>query len=442
MSTFTKILKKPIVSAIVAILFGFGVAAIVLASAGYDPAGSFAALFNGALGRPKYIANVIIKATPLLLTGCGVAFAYKAGLFNIGGEGQYICGTVLAVVVGSQVNLPAPLQIPLVILAGTAGGALLGAFVGWLKGKFGIHEVITSIMLNWIMLYLCNFVVQTDTFHRANSTGAIPVNESSFTMILPNWKVSEAGQKALSGIPWLQEALVKTDANVGFAIALLAAIFIAWLLTKTKVGYEIRAVGLARDAAQFAGINVQKNIVLCMLISGGLCGLAGALTITGISPHSISTIAAFENYGFNGLSVAFIAGCSPLGCIPASLLFAGLIYGGQTVQQVMGAPSEIINIMIGTIVFFMALGGIVPKLAERIERRRALAAEGALVGASPTDASGGVIEMGAEKNETSAYPIEQEASPVEPGPVPADPDVGAPGGTDADANSKEAGDAE
>jgi hypothetical protein len=106
MSTFTKILKKPIVSAIVAILFGFGVAAIVLASAGYDPAGSFAALFNGALGRPKYIANVIIKATPLLLTGCGVAFAYKAGLFNIGGEGQYICGTVLAVVVGSQVNLP------------------------------------------------------------------------------------------------------------------------------------------------------------------------------------------------------------------------------------------------------------------------------------------------------------------------------------------------
>ena len=408
MSTFTKLLKKPIASAVVAILVGFGVAAIVLAAAGYDPAGSFAALFNGALGRPKYIANVIIKATPLLLTGSAVAFAYKAGLFNIGGEGQYIIGTVLAVVVGSQVNLPPVLQVPLVLVVGTAGGALLGGFVGWLKAKFGIHEVITSIMCNWIMLYLCNFVVQTETFHRANSTGSIPVNPSSYTMILPDWKVSEEGMKALSGIPWLQEALVKTDANIGFILAVVAAILIAWLLTKTKVGYEIRAVGLNRDAAQFAGINVQKNIVLCMLISGSLCGLAGALTITGLSPHAISTIAAFENYGFNGLSVAFIAGCSSIGCIPASLLFAGLIYGGQSVQQVMGAPSEIINIMIGTIVFFMALGGIVPKLAERIERKRILAAEAAVHAAE--GAGTGVVVADAPA------PAGDAAQPAEPHP--------------------------
>ncbi len=375
MSPVAKILKKPIASAVIAILFGFCVAAVILASAGYDPIGSFAALFNGAFGKPKYISNVIIKATPLLLTGSAVAFAYKAGLFNIGGEGQYIAGTVLAVVVGSQINLPAPLQIPIVILVGTLGGAVLGGLVGWLKARFGIHEVITSIMFNWIALYLNNFVVQTDLFHKANSTATIPVNDSSFTMLLPNWKVSKEGMNALAGIPWFREMLVKTDMNVGIIVAIVAAVFIWWLLTRTKVGYEIRAVGLNKDAAQFAGISVEKNVVLCMVISGALCGLAGALTITGTSPHSISTLAAFENNGFNGLSVAFIAGCSPIGCIPASFLFAGLIYGGQSVQQVMGAPTEIINIMIGTIVFFMALGGIVPMLAERIERKRKLQAE-------------------------------------------------------------------
>lgn len=375
MSPVAKILKKPIASAVIAILFGFCVAAVILASAGYDPIGSFAALFNGAFGKPKYISNVIIKATPLLLTGSAVAFAYKAGLFNIGGEGQYIAGTVLAVVVGSQINLPAPLQIPIVILVGTLGGAVLGGLVGWLKARFGIHEVITSIMFNWIALYLNNFVVQTDLFHKANSTATVPVNDSSFTMLLPNWKVSKEGMNALSGIPWFKEMLVKTDMNVGIIVAIVAAVFIWWLLTRTKVGYEIRAVGLNKDAAQFAGISVEKNVVLCMVISGALCGLAGALTITGTSPHSISTLAAFENNGFNGLSVAFIAGCSPIGCIPASFLFAGLIYGGQSVQQVMGAPTEIINIMIGTIVFFMALGGIVPMLAERIERKRKLQAE-------------------------------------------------------------------
>lgn len=391
MSALIKILKKPITSAVVAILFGFAVAAVVLAVAGYNPIEAFGALFYGALGRSNYISNVIIKATPLLFTGVAVAFAYKAGLFNIGAEGQYIVGTVFAVLVGSKIDLPAPLQILVVLAAGTLGGALLGALVGWLKARFSIHEVLTSVMLNWIALYFCNFVVNTDAYHRANSTGSIPVNESSYTMILPNWKMSDEGQAFLSNIEWLRNALVRTDVNVGIIIAIVAAIFIWWLLTRTKVGYEIRAVGLNRDAAEFAGIDVQKNLVLCMVISGALCGLGGALSITGTSPHAISTLAAFENNGFNGLSVAFIAGCSPIGCIPASLLFAGLIYGGQTVQQSLGAPSEIIDIMIGVIVLFIALGGIVHALAERLEDRRELAAGHAQV-AEATTAGGDAVQ--------------------------------------------------
>ncbi len=375
MSKLEKFLRGRFAAALVAVLVGFVVAAVVLAAAGYNPIGSFAALFQGALGKPKYIANVIIKATPILLTGVGVAFAFQTGLFNIGAEGQYIFATILSTIVGVKLNLPAVIQVPLVVCSGVLGGAALGAFIGFLKARFGIHEVITSIMTNWIMLYLNNFVVSTDTFHKANSTAALPINPSSYTMILPNWKKSEAGKAFLSNIPWLREVLLKTDANFGFIIAIAVAVFAGYLLSRTKLGYELRAVGYNRDAARFSGINVDRSIVLCMLISGSFCGLAGALNITGISPHTITTLAAQEGYGFNGLSVAFIAGCSTVGCIPASLLFAGLIYGGMTVQQVMGAPSDIINIMIGTIVFFIALPGVTPLLADMVAKRRKSAEE-------------------------------------------------------------------
>lgn len=370
MSRVEKFLRSRFSSALVAVIVGFAVAAVVLVAAGYDPIASFGALLSGAFGKPKYISNVFIKATPILLTGISVAFAFKTGLFNIGAEGQYILGTVLATIVGYSLNLPMPLQIPIVLLSGMAGGALLGAFVGWLKAKFGIHEVITSIMCNWIAFYLCNFVVMSNAFHKPNSSSAFPVNPSSYTMILGSWKKSEAGKEFLAGIPWLREILLKTDLSAGFAIAVLVAIIISIVLTRTKLGYELRAVGLNRDAARFSGIAVERNIVLSMLISGAICGLAGALAITGTSPHTITLLAAMEGYGFNGMSVAFIAGCAPLGCIPASILFASLIYGGMSVQQAMGVPSDIINIMIGTIVFFTALPGIAPFFANKIQRRR------------------------------------------------------------------------
>ncbi len=370
MSAFEKFLRGRFAAALVAVLVGFAVSAVVLTAAGFDPIGSFAALFNGAFGKPKYIANVIIKATPILLTGVSVAFAFKTGLFNIGAEGQYIVGTTLASIVGLKLALPAPLQVPIVLAAGVLGGAALGALIGWLKAKFGIHEVITSIMCNWIAFYLCNYVVMSKTFHKPDSTSALPVNSSSYTLILGTWKKSDAGKEFLANIPWLREILLKTDLNYGFLIAVAVAILASVVLTRTKLGYELRAVGFNRDAARFSGISVERNIVLSMLISGGICGLAGALTITGISPHAITLLAAMESYGFNGLSVAFIAATSPLGCIPASILFSSLIYGGMSVQQVMGAPSDIISIMIGTIVFFTALPGITPILADRIAQRR------------------------------------------------------------------------
>lgn len=371
METIQKILKKPITATFIAIILGFLVAAGALAVAGYDPVAAFTALFQGIFSKPKYISNTIIKAAPIILTGISVAFAFKTGLFNIGAEGQYIAGTMCAVLVGAKLNLPAPIQIPVVILAGVAGGALIGAITGFLKSRFGIHEVITAIMLNWTMLYLNNFVVSTAAYHQPNTTSSFPVNESSFTTVLHNWKMSDQGLETLSGTPWLFDVLVKTDVNIAFIVAIVVAVLVWFLLFRSKLGFELRAVGFNRDAAEFSGINVNRNTLLAMTIAGAISGLAGALTITGIEPHCLTMLAAFENNGFNGFSVALIAGSSPIGCIFAGLLFGGLIYGGQSVQLAVGAPTDIINIMIGTIVFFVALARVVTLLADKLGKRGA-----------------------------------------------------------------------
>ena len=375
MNALTRFLRKPFANILIAVLCGVVVAAMIVAAAGYNPIQTFSTLIYGAFGRPKYITNVIIKATPILLTGIAVSFAFQTGLFNIGAEGQYIFGTIMATIVGVTCNFPAPIQIPLVVLSGVLGGALLGAFIGFLKAKFGIHEVITSIMTNWIMLYLCNFVVSSDAFHNPNSNTALPINPSGYTMILPQWKVSDEGVAYLVQHPLLRDILLKTDLNAGFLVAVLVAVGVGVLLSRSKLGYELRAVGHNKDAARFSGIGVERSIVTCMAISGGICGLAGALNITGISPHTLATLGAQEGYGFNGLAVAFIAGCSTLACIPSSILFSGLMYGGMTAQQIVGVPSEVINILIGTIVFFTALPGMGPHLASWLERRQKSSSE-------------------------------------------------------------------
>ncbi len=369
MKTVAKILKKPVTATFIAIFLGFIVSAIVLSMAGYNSIDAFSALFNGIFSKPKYISNTIIKATPIILTGLSVAFAFKTGLFNIGAEGQYIAGTIASTIVGIKLNLPAILEIPAVIIAGVLAGAIFGGIVGVLKAKFGIHEVITSIMLNWIALYLSNYIVATDVFHQPDSTSTYMINESGFTTILGNWKTSDAGIQFLSQHKWLSEVLLKTDVNIGIIVAIIMAVLISILLYKSAKGYELRAVGLNKDAAEFAGINVNRNIIQSMVIAGALSGLAGALAITGTAPHKLSTMAAFENNGFNGLSVALIAGSSPIGCIFGGLLYGGLLYGGQSVQSAIGAPSEIINIMIGTIVFFVALTKVVPVLADKLSKR-------------------------------------------------------------------------
>lgn len=371
MKQTAKLLRKPITSTIIAILFGFVVAAIILAVAGYNPFEAFSALFQGIYSKPKYLSNTIIKSTPIILTGLSVAFAFKTGLLNMGAEGQYIVATIAVTTTGILLDLPAPIQIPILLAVGMLAGALYGGLIGWLKAKFGIHEVITGIMLNWIALYLNNFVTNMALFHKPSSTGTYLINPSGYITFFSQYKKSAEGKAALAQSGGIGEALLKTDVNAGILLAIAAVIIVTILLCKTSKGYRLRAVGANKDAAEFGGIHVSRNMIHGMLIAGAIAGLAGAVVITGMAPHKISVLSAFENNGWNGLSVALIAGTSPVGCLFAGLLFGGMLYGGQSIQSEIGAPSEIINIMLGTIVFFIALTKIVPALADRLEKRGA-----------------------------------------------------------------------
>ena len=367
MERLVKLFKKQITITLCAIICGFIVVAVILACTGYQPLEAFSILFQGIFSKPKYIVNVIVKATPIILTGLSVVFAFKVGLFNIGAEGEYIIGTIVATVVGILVDLPFILLFPLIVLSGVAAGALYGALIGFLKAKFGIHEVITGIMLNWIAFYGSNFIVTLDRFHKPDSSFTYDINQSGMDIIY-QWKNTEAGKEAVRQNPLLLETVGKTDLNIGILLAVLTAIVIFIILKKTTKGYTLRSVGMNKEAARCAGIHVEKNMIHAMMIAGAVAGAAGALTVTGVS-HNLMTLAVTENYGFNGLSVAMLSGNSPIGTIFAGLLFAGLSYGGGSIQSSIGAPSKIINIMIGTIVFFVAIANLFPMIVGKIAGR-------------------------------------------------------------------------
>ena len=337
---------------ILSIFLGLLVGAIVLVISGNNPLEAYGAMIKGIIGKPKYIAWTIIKATPYILTGLSIAFAFKTGLFNIGAEGQFIIGALVATLVGYSVQLPAIIHIPLtMILAGLAGG-LWGSIAGFLKSKFGINEVIATIMLNWIAFYLSNFMVSNSFISVENSEASVNIQES-----------------ASIGIDWMKGLVgPATSVNWGIIISIILVFVIWFVLTKTTLGFELRAVGHNKDAAEYAGIDVGKSILKSMAIAGLLAGIAGAIQVMGVT-HNITVLAAQEGYGFDGIAVALIANSNPIGVIFSGLLFGAFKYGGIKMQSV-GAPSEVINIVIGSIVFFIALSNGLRMLYLKMKEKR------------------------------------------------------------------------
>ena len=318
--------------------------------------------------KPKYVSQIVINAVPIILTGLSVSFAYKSGLFNIGAEGQYMIGTVTAALVGRYFLLPMGVHPAVVLLLAFLFGGLFGGLAGWLKARFGVHEVISTIMLNWIALYFNNFILTLPGVKKPGSQASYEVADTAKLLFLGDWKKSEAGKEFIKSNAFWGDFL-RTDLHWGILLALVVVLLAWYYLNHTTKGFELRAVGANKDAAEFAGIGVKKNMVMAMFISGGIAALAGAIQILGTNPFRISVLPVTEGYGWDGISVSLIANNNPLGCVLSGLLFSGLKYGGGSIQSEIGAPSEIINIMIGSIVFCVALVSIYPMIAERLKRR-------------------------------------------------------------------------
>jgi simple sugar transport system permease protein len=230
-----------------------------------------------------------------------------------------------------------------------------------------VHEVISTIMLNWIALYLSNFVVTLRALSSQGTGKTYAIQSTAKINLFSDWRISEAGIEFIRSHRILGDIL-KTPVNVGIILAILLAILVWYILNETTLGYELRAVGFNPHAAEAGGINVKKSMVYSMLIAGGLAGVAGAVQVLGVS-HRIAKLAAMEGYGFDGIAVSLIGNNTGAGCVFAGLLFGALKYGGSKIQDAMQAPTEVINIMIGTIILFVAMPKLIRLILKLLERR-------------------------------------------------------------------------
>jgi len=357
------------ITPLIAVIFALLVGAIVIILIGEDPVFVYKTLFSNAIGNRDGWGNVLFRATPLIFTGLTVAFAFRCGLFNIGGEGQMYIGTFLATWVGfTFTNLPAFILIPLCILAAASGGALWAAVPGILKAKTGVHEVIVTIMMNWIAASLTFFLVLKFKAPPTEAMVAAGVKQ----MIPHTSEIAEAARlpRLYTIFKFLNiDFPAYNQVNVSFLIAVGVAILAYYILWKTNLGYEIRAVGYSPLAAEYGGISVAKNIVLAMVISGAFAGLVGTNEVMGYKYRWRQEL--FTGLGFNGIAVALLGKNHPLGVVLAAILFGILNYGGAIVNIFTEGriPRELIMVLQAVIVIFVVISDEVVKRLIRQRRK-------------------------------------------------------------------------
>jgi ABC-type uncharacterized transport system permease subunit len=340
-----------ILTPIIALLLGIIVGTIIMLATGYNPVAAFAALWDGAFGSPYYFGEVVRQVTPYILAGLAVAFAFRVGLFNIGVEGQFIVGWLASVWVGLAFHLPKFIHLPLAILASIAAGAIWAFIPGFLKARFRVHEVIVTIMMNYIALYVSNYIIQNVLTNGKERTSNIPDSASLAS-------------------PWLQSLTQFSRIHWGIVLAIICCFIMWFLLEKTTRGFELRAVGFNQDAAHYAGMSVNKNIILSMIISGAFAGLAGAMEGLGTFGY-IAIKSSFTGVGFNGIAVALLGGNTALGVFFAALLFGALEVGALNMPLAAGVPNELVDIIIALIVFFVASSYIIRVFLERLSKKEA-----------------------------------------------------------------------
>lgn len=351
-----------------AVLLAFAIGALFLLWQGVNPLEAYKAMIVGAFGSKNGLADTLVKAVPLMLVALGIAIAFRGGMINIGAEGQIIVGALFTTWLGLQIGDGLPGW--LIIIVGLIGGALMGGFwgaiPGYLKAKLGVNEILSTIMMNQIAIQLGFFLLRGPMIDPAEVAAGTNIPQSArldriadmprFTDMAAWFGFTESA-KDLGLEGFAKEAyglfVEPTRFHSGFIFAVVMAILVYILLWRTTIGYRIRAVGLNRHAARYAGMNVKQTMVMSMTLSGAFAGLAGAVEILGLHHRMFEPVAVSAGYGFSGIVAALFGNLHPLGIIPSSILFGGLLVGGDKMQRAMQIPQVLIVAILGLVVLFV-----------------------------------------------------------------------------------------
>lgn len=335
--TIEDVVIVPVIAVLMALLLG-GITMLATGVSFGTIAQAFAALFTGSLGSLEAVSETLTAATPLTLAGLGIALGFRAGLFNIGAEGQLLVGGMAAVIAGFSITgLPMVIHLPLALAAGALAGALWASIAGWLRAATGAHEVISTIMLNLISFRLIDYLLRSPWVQREGR--ADPISES----VLPSAELPKL-------LFWLDDPNLRLHA--GLFVMLGAVLLVYWLLFRTTLGFEFRAAGANPDAARYAGMRSGFLIVAVMAIAGALAGLAGANQVLGVLGRASPNFSA--GIGFDAIAVALLGRGHPIGVLLAGLLFGALEAGGRQMQVSAGVSIDLISIIQALIIVFIA----------------------------------------------------------------------------------------
>ena len=336
---------ETIIPQLIAVTIALLVGALVLVATGFSPLEAYGALITGAFGDVYGVGQTLTQTTPILFTALAFLFAFKAGLFNIGAEGQLLVGAFAAAIVGIYLDgLPSIIHIPLALLAGAFFGGLWALIPALLKTELGAHEVITTMMLSYVALYVTGYLVN-DIFKE------------------PGWVAQTLPIAQSAELPRI---LPPTQLSVSLFVGLILVVLTYYTLQKTVLGYEIRAIGLNPLVAENGGINVKKGLIIALVISGALAGLGGAGEVLGVHKRFIDGFS--PGYGWDGLAVALIGGLNPIGALLVALLFGVLRSGGMTMNRVTGVPVDIVTILQALVILFVAAPIIAKYLRKRSKK--------------------------------------------------------------------------
>ncbi len=371
-------LLLPLIAVVGALLIG----AVVLIFLDVNPVEAYTAMFTGAFTNKNGLADTLVKGTPLMLVGLGIVIAFRANVINIGAEGQLIVGAMLTSFLGLQLGdaMPGWLVIPICVVGGTLMGAFWGAVPGYLKARLGVNEILSTIMMNQIAIQLGYYLLRgpmmdpkeleagTNIPHSARLARAVDLPR--FTDIAKSLGFTETAKNlGLDGFGAELYGLFAepTRLHLGLIFAIIMAVLVYIFLWRTTIGYRIRAVGLNPHASRYAGVNVSNYVIFSLALSGAFAGLAGAIEIVGLHHRMFEPTAVSAGYGFSGIVAALFGKLHPLGLIPSSVLFGGLLVGGDKMQRAVQVPQVFVTMLLGLIVIFVVSSDI---WSRRRARRR------------------------------------------------------------------------